>query len=34
MSNGDFKKGFLIGLGVMGALVVGGFALGIIQKVV
>lgn len=31
--NGDFKRGFLIGLGVMGAVIVIGFAGGIIGKI-
>lgn len=32
--SGDFKKGFFIGLGVMGAVIVIGFATGLVSKVV
>ena len=33
MNSGEFKKGFFIGLGVMAAVVVVGFAGGLIKKV-
>ena len=29
----DFKKGFAVGLGVMGAIVVAGFAAGLLKRV-
>jgi hypothetical protein len=32
MGSGDFKKGFWIGLGVMGAVVAVGFVSGVIGK--
>jgi hypothetical protein len=32
MNNSDIRKGFMIGIGVMGAVLVVGFATGLIAK--
>lgn len=34
MGSGDFKRGFLIGLGVMGAVLAAGLATGVLKKVI
>jgi hypothetical protein len=34
MNNSDFKKGFFVGLGIMGAVVVAGFATGLFKRIV
>ena len=33
MNMSDFKKGFFVGLGIMGAIVVVGFASGLVKRV-